>query len=130
MPADACVDEEEERAKKEAEDRAKKEEEERVEKEKKLEEERRQQDELKQKQEEEHRQAVKTEFEATKEFLEESKVDGIVFSSIKGGHDVTPLLAGAVMTNKEKGVADLHLKSLSYRRAYLENFMRTSLRTG
>lgn len=130
VPADACVDEEEERAKKEAEDRAKKEEEERIEREKKLEEELRLQNELKQKQEEEHRQAVKAEFEATKEFLAESKVDGFVFSSIKGGGDVTPLLTGAVMTNKEKGVADLHLKSLSYRRAYLENFVRTSLRTG
>ena len=66
VPSEACVDEEEERAKKEAEDRAKKEEEERIEREKKLEEEVRQQNELKKKQEEEHREMVRSEFESTK----------------------------------------------------------------
>ena len=118
VPSEACVNEEEERAKKEAEDRAKKEEEERIEREKKLEEEVRQQNELKKKQEEENREAVRSEFESTKKFLEESKVHGFIFSSIKGGRDRTPILVGAVMSNSAQGVADVHLKSLSYRNAY------------
>jgi hypothetical protein len=34
------------------------------------------------------------------------------------------------MSNSAQGVADVHLKSLSYRKAYLENFMKISAKTG
>lgn len=130
VPPEACINEAEERAKKEEEDRKKKEEEERIEREKKLEEEVRLQNELKSKQEEEHREQVKVEFEATKQFLEESKVHGFLFSSVKGGRNGVPLLVGAIMSNSSHGVADVHFKSLSYRSAYLENFTRTHSKTG
>ena len=43
---------------------------------------------------------------------------------------MTPLLTGALMTNKEQGVADLHLRSLSYRRDYIESFVSVSPKTG
>lgn len=55
------------------------------------------QEELKRLEEEKHKEKVKQEFEKTQRFLEQSKVLGYLFSSIRGGKDKRPLLVGAVM---------------------------------
>jgi len=122
-PASAYVDEEAAKLKKAAEEKEKKAEEERVASEKQLEEERKMQEELKRLEEEKHKEKVKQEFEKTQQFLEQSKVLGYLFSSIRGGKDRRPLLVGAVMQHSEECVTDLHLKSLAYRKQYLAHFM-------
>lgn len=65
---------------------------------------------------------MKQEFEKTKRFLEQSKVVGHLFCSVMSGRDSAPLVVGVLMANSEQGVADLHVKSMSYRTQYLDNF--------
>lgn len=69
---------------------------------------------------------MQDEFQKTQRFLQQSKVVGHLFSSVKGGKDRKPLLVGALMLNHEECVADLHLKSCSYRKEYLANFISSS----
>jgi hypothetical protein len=129
-PASAYVDEEAEKAKKDAQEKAEKAEEERLAREKELAEERMKQLELKRQEEEKEKEKIKQTFEKTQQFLAHSKVLGYLFSSIRNGKDRRPLLVGAVMQHSEECVTDLHLKSLAYRRQYLDNFMSTPTAAG
>mmetsp|Transcript_19576 Transcript_19576/g.30114 ORF Transcript_19576/g.30114 Transcript_19576/m.30114 type:complete len:505 (+) Transcript_19576:2807-4321(+) len=92
----------------------------------KEEEERKQAEELK---EQQRLALVDKEFEATQTFLKEATIEGYVFSSVETTVK-TPALLGGLLFNKREKVADLHLKSLSYRHDYLANFYTQIKATG
>jgi uncharacterized Zn finger protein (UPF0148 family) len=100
-PESAFVDAAAEKVKKQAEDKKKIEEEERLAKEKKAEEERKSAEELKRIEEQKQMEKVRHESEKTKQFLENSRVSGHLFCSVRGGKDRAPLVVGVLMTNSE-----------------------------
>jgi hypothetical protein len=122
-PQTAFVDVAAEKAKRDAEEKRQKEEAERIEQEKRREEERRAQEEQERLEQEKHQKRVEDEFERTQRFLGQSRVLGCFFGSVRGGKSARPLLVGAAMHNREECVLDVHVKHLSYRKQYLDNFM-------
>lgn len=122
-PATAYVDEAAERAEKEAEEKRKTEDEERVARAKAEEEERKKQEDLERLREEQSKEKIRQEFQRTQQFLERATVSGFLFSSVKKGKDRRPAVLGAVLTDREEAVSDVHLRCLEYTKEYLANFI-------